>query len=169
MKPPPDALQLGLRLISRRARTASELDLLLRRKQVPEAERKAVVARLRELGYMDDREVARARAQTLISKGNAPRLAARKLSRQGVTGEDARAAVDEAAGGAGEAELVARALQKRLRGRAPRDEKERQRIFRALLAKGHRASHVAAALKLGEAALLAEGQGEGDDEGSADD
>ena len=155
-----EPLQVALRILARRPRTELELDLALRRKQVPEADRKVVVARLRELGYMDDRELARVRAQSLLANGTAPRLAARRLSAQGVAAGDVHSAVAEAAGGASEAALVALALQKRLRGRAPRDEKERQRIFRALLAKGHRASQVARALEM---------KWEGDDDASADD
>ncbi len=97
---------------------------------------------------MDDREVARGRARTLLARGEAPRQAARRLQAQGVAAADARGAVDEATEGASEAELVANALQKRLRGRAPRDQRERQRVFRALVAKGHRPAAVALALKL---------------------
>lgn len=141
-------LQVGLKLVARRARTERELDQALTRAKIEKEARVEVLARLRELGYMDDREVARGRARTLLSRGEAPRKATRRLLNQGVAAEDARGAVDEAAEGASEAELVARALEKRLRGRAPRDDRERQRVFRALIAKGHRPAAVAQALKL---------------------
>jgi SOS response regulatory protein OraA/RecX len=58
----------------------------------------------------------------------------------------ARAAVGEAARGSSEAELLERELHKVLRGRAPAGEKERRRVFRALVAKGHRPAQVARAL-----------------------
>ena len=48
--------------------------------------------------------------------------------------------------GASETELLARALHRVLRGRAPAGDKERRRAFRALVAKGHRPSQVAGAL-----------------------
>ncbi len=95
---------------------------------------------------MDDRETARARARTLIERGTGPRLAERKLAAQGIADQDARSAVDEAKGEAGEDELAARALQRRLRGRTPRDEKEKRRLLRALIAKGHRPGAAARAL-----------------------
>src|SRR6266852_3683766 len=112
------------------------MDKALAKAGVAEAERAEAVARLRELGYMDDLEVARARARTLLGRGAAPRLAERRLGEQG----------GEAAEGATEAELLDRALQKMLRGRAPAGDKERRRAFRALVAKGHCPAQVARAL-----------------------
>ncbi|HKC61901.1 MAG TPA: RecX family transcriptional regulator [Myxococcales bacterium] len=135
-----------MRLLARRAYTAMEMDKALERAGVPEGERAEAVARLRELGYMDDLEVARARARTLLGRGAAPRLAERRLGEQGVEAAQASAAVGEAAEGATEAELLDRALQKMLRGRAPAGDKERRRAFRALVAKGHCPAQVARAL-----------------------
>jgi len=86
---------------------------------VSEGERADAVARLRELGYMDDVEVARGRARTLLGRGAAPGLAERRLGEQGVGAAQARAAVVEAAQGASEAELLERALHKMLRGGDP--------------------------------------------------
>ncbi|HEX9603783.1 MAG TPA: RecX family transcriptional regulator [Myxococcales bacterium] len=141
-------LDRALRLLARKAHTALEMDKALAKAGVSEAERAEAVARLRELGYMDDLEVARARARTLLGRGAAPRLAERRLGEQGVGAAQARAAVGEAAQGATEAELLERALQKMLRGRAPAGDKERRRAFRALVAKGHRPAQVARALGL---------------------
>ena len=124
------------------------MEAALERAGLSEAERQGAVARLRELGYMDDLEVARARARTLLARGAAPRLAERRLSEQGVASAKARAAVGEAAEGASEAELLGRALRKVLGGRAAAGEKERRRAFRALVAKGHRPAQVARALGL---------------------
>jgi len=135
-----------MRLLARRAYTAMEMDKALERAGVLEGERAEAVARLRELGYMDDLEVARARARTLLGRGAAPRFAERRLGEQGVEAAQASAAVGEAAEGATEAELLDRALQKMLRGRAPAGDKERRRAFRALVAKGHRPAQVARAL-----------------------
>ena len=139
-------LDRALRLLARRAYTAAEMEAALERAGVSERERAEAVARLRELGYMDDLEVARARARTLLGRGAAPRLAERRLGEQGVAAAQARAAVGEAAQGASEVELLERALRKVLRGRAPGGDKERRRAFRALVAKGHRPAQVARAL-----------------------
>ena len=135
-------------MLARRPYTQHELHAALSRAGVGEADRESALARLRELGYMDDLEVARGRARTLLERGAAPRLAERKLGEQGVGAAQARVAVDEAAQGANEPELLARALRKVLRGRAPASDKERRRAFRALVAKGHRPSQVASALGL---------------------
>lgn len=142
------ALDRALRLLARRPYTQQELRAALAKAGVADSERESAVARLRELGYMDDLEVARARARTLLERGAAPRLAERKLGEQGVGAAQARAAVGEAAEGASEAELLAAAVHKLLRGRAPAGDKERRRAFRALVAKGHRPSQVAGALGL---------------------
>ena len=151
-KPEPTPVEKALRLLARRSRTALELDRALARAKVPAEERKAALARVRELGYMDDRALANSRARTLIGRGEAPRMAARRLAMQGVSREDARDATAEAADGASEDELVRRALERKLRGRKPPaadpagDNKERQRLFRFLLGKGHRAAAISKAL-----------------------
>lgn len=142
-------LDRALKLLARRAYTALEMDKALEGAGTSEAERAETLARLRELGYMDDLEVARARARTLLGRGAAARLAERRLSEQGVDAAQARAAVGEAAEGATEVELLERALRGMLRGRAPAGDKERRRAFRALVAKGHRPSQVARALGIG--------------------
>ena len=140
------ALDKALRLLARKARTEKEMEAALDKAGVPEGERAEAVARLRELGYMDDLEVARTRARTWLERGAAPRLAERKLGEQGVGVAEARAAVGEAAQGASEMELVERALRRVFRGRAPAGDKERRRAFRALVAKGHRPAQVARGL-----------------------
>jgi regulatory protein len=142
------AFDRAVKLLAMRARTEAELDRALARANIPEAERKSALARLRELGYMDDREVARSRARGSIGRGEGPRLAALRLSAQGVKPADARSAIEEARGEADDDELAARALQKRLKGRQPKDAREKQKLLRALIAKGHRPGAAAKALGL---------------------
>jgi regulatory protein len=148
-------LERALELLAMRSRTELELDRALERAKVSAADRKAVLARLRKLRYMDDREVARGRARTLIERGDAPRLAARRLVAQGIAPLDAQAAVAEASGEADDEELARKALQRRLRGRQPADEREKRRLLRALIAKGHKPGPAARALGI---------EWEGDDE-----
>ena len=140
------ALDRALALLGRKAYTNTEMDEALAKSGVSEEERQSAVARLRELGYINDLEVARVRARALLERGAAPRFVERRLGEQGVGAAQARAAVGEAAQGANETELLARALRKVMRGQAPADDKERRRAFRALVAKGHRPSLVAGTL-----------------------
>src|SRR2546421_11261400 len=85
-------LDRALGLLARKARTEREMELALEKAGVSAGERAEAVARLRELGYMDDLEVARTRARTLLGRGAAPRLAGGRLGGEGGGG---------AAGGAG--------------------------------------------------------------------
>jgi regulatory protein len=155
-------LDLAMKLLGLRSRTEQELSQALLRRGVSEEDAKAAVARLRELRYMDDREVAATRAKSSIDRGEAPRLVLRRLSRQGVSDEVARAAAEEARGGQSDDELAARALQRKLRGRtlpAGNDEREKRRLARQLIAKGHRP---------GAAARAAGIEWDGEDDGSED-
>ena len=142
------AVEKALELLARRSRTALELDRALARARVSADDRKLALARLRELGYMDDRELARSRARTLIERGEGPRLALRRLESQGIAPEDAQAAVAEAKGEATDEALARAALRRRLRGRTPRDAAEQRRLLRWLIAKGHRPATAAKALEM---------------------
>ena len=142
------AVEKALKLLAVRSRTVLELDRALDRAKISAEDRKLALARLRELGYMDDREVARGRARTLIERGEGPRVIARRLESQGIAKEDARAAVAEAKGAAGDDELALRALRRKLRGRTPRDDAEKRRLLRGLIAKGHKPAAAARALEM---------------------
>lgn len=141
------AFDRAVKLLAARARTERELDAALERAGYADTDRHSALARLRELRYLDDRETARQRARSRVGQGDAPRLAARKLVAQGVEKAAAGEAAAEAAEGLGEDELVARALRRKLRGREPpRTDREKQRLLRALIAKGHRPGAAAKAL-----------------------
>jgi regulatory protein len=147
----PKPLDLAMKLLGLRSRTELELLRALARAKVSPADAKAAVARLRELRYMDDRQVAAARARSLIERGDSPRMVVQRLARQGISGPDARAAAEEAREGAGDDELAVRALRRKLRGRTPpaeNDEREKRRLLRSLIAKGHRPGSAARALNI---------------------
>ena len=151
-----------MRLLGLRSRTEHELLQGLKRRGVADEDAKAAVARLRELRYMDDREVAATRAKSSIERGEAPRLVLRRLERHGVSEEVAREAAEEARAGQSDDELAARALQRKLRGRAPaaeNSEREKLRLVRALIAKGHRPGAAARAVGI---------EWTGEDDGSED-
>jgi regulatory protein len=147
-KPPPDAVQKSLSLLGRRQRTAKELDQALARAKIPQEQREAAVARMRDLGYIDDPATAATRATRLIGRGESPLRVQQRLRSQGIAGEEARAAAAEAAAGKSPVELAAQALSQRLRGRKIEGPKERERLLRWLVSKGHRPSAAAGALKL---------------------
>jgi regulatory protein len=156
-------LELAMRLLGLRSRTEHELLQALTRRGVAEEDAKAAVARLRELRYMDDREVAATRAKSSIDRGEAPRMVLRRLERHGVSGEVAREAAEEARAGQSDDELAAKALQRKLRGRSPSakndGEREKRRLMRGLIAKGHRPGAAARAVGL---------EWDGEDDGSED-
>jgi len=141
------ALDAALKLLAARGRTEAELRRALLSRDYPGGEVESAVARVRELGYLDDSEVARARARSLLGRSAAPRLAARRLEAQGIDPALARAAVLGEAGEEGEAGLLERAVQRRVKGRKL-DEKEKQRVFRSLVQKGFSPSAVARKLGL---------------------
>ena len=147
-KPPPNGIEKALSLIARRQRTARELDQALARVKVPAEERAAAVARMRELGYIDDPATAAARAKRFIGRGESPLRVQQRLRSQGVNGQDAKAAATEAAAGQSPEALARQALAARLRGRPVKDQKDRERLLRWLVSKGHRPSAAAQAVKM---------------------
>ena len=147
-RPEPTAIERALKLVAIRERTGRELEQALFRAKVPAAERQAALARMRELGYIDDAATAAARAKRLVSRGESPRKIQLRLRSQGVDAGAAKEAATAAAEGASEDELAARAVQQKLRGRKLKDLREKERVLRALVQKGHRPSAVAKALSL---------------------
>jgi SOS response regulatory protein OraA/RecX len=91
------AVEKALLLLARKSRTEMELDSALERSRFSPEDRKSALARMRELGYIDDRELARQRARSLLERGKKPWFVARKLEAQGVPREEARAAAAEVA------------------------------------------------------------------------
>jgi regulatory protein len=141
------AIDAALKLLAARSRTEAELRRALETRGYVPDDLEAAVARLRELGYLDDGEVARSRARSLLGRGASPRLAERRLEAQGIVTAQARRAVEEEAGERGEAGLLERALERRLKGREV-NQAEKQRVFRSLVQKGFRPSAVARALRI---------------------
>ena len=138
------AFERAVKLLAARQRSEAELRRALA--DFPAGEVESALARVKDLGYINDGETARVRARTRVGRGEAPRLAAKKLAAQGIAEATAREAAADAAEGAGEDELAARALRQKLRGRQPASEREKIRLLRALIAKGHRPSAAAKAL-----------------------
>lgn len=91
------AIEACLRLLSIRARSRKELRLALARKGFAEPHQEAALARLTELGYVDDARFARDRAGALLRRGRlGPRAVLERLCAHGLSEEQARGALSEA-------------------------------------------------------------------------
>jgi len=150
------AMEVALGALARRARSAAEIDAFLRRKGYGATDIAGVVARLKELGYVDDAQYALSLATRLAAeRGWGPRRVREELARRGVTGEIVEAALERAAEeGAGPAASLDRALEKLIRRHGvPRERREQNRIRAALLRRGFSPEDVSGALaSLGSAA-----------------
>ncbi len=140
----------GLAMLARRELCEMQVrDRLARREHSPEAIDGAV-ARLRSTGALDDRRVAlsRARSEARVKSRGRSRIL-RALEALGIAPEVAAAAVDEVFQAVDEAELLERALTRRLRGPAPsiRDPAHFRRLHQQLVRQGFQPSAVVAALK----------------------
>jgi len=125
--------------LARRSRSASELRIWLAQRRYPKAEIARAVARMRELGYLDDAEYAATFAvHKAASRGWGPDRVRQELARRGVESEIIEEALARAAEqGASPSANIGRALAKyvRLHG-VPRDLKGRGRLVAALRRQG---------------------------------
>lgn len=147
-KPPLDgagleraALAYAARYATTRAKLADYLRRKLRERGWAEAHQppvEALVARLAELGYVDDRAFASAKASALARRGYGARRVADALKAAGIEAEDAREASASAEEGAWEAAL--RYAERRRIGpfaATALDRPGREKAYAALLRAGH--------------------------------
>lgn len=141
-----EAEERALRYLSHRARSRAELERYLRRKGYEEPIAARVLARLEELGYVDDRTFAEAHVRDRIRlkpRGRFKLLM--ELREKGVAEADAGAAIEAAFRemDVTERELLERCARKRWRARRTDDpEKLRRRISGYLRRRGFRGSEV---------------------------
>jgi regulatory protein len=83
----PDALDVAVRALRSRDRSASELAARMDERGVTPAARDDALERLRSLGYVDDARYARSRAAALAARGAGDRLIVDDLERRGVAAE----------------------------------------------------------------------------------
>jgi regulatory protein len=128
------ALGQALRALARGPKSRSEIEAALARRGHDAATIAGVVARLDELGYLDDALVADAVARGAERKHLGSRRVARTLGRRGV----AREVVERTARASGATDLErARAfVARRFPGGIGRERAERQRATRLLFARG---------------------------------
>jgi regulatory protein len=136
-------------MLARRELTVEGVRSRLRDREYSDSEISAAVDRLLETGALDDARVARAYARTAAAvKGRGRLRVVRELHAMGVARQTAAEAVAEVFGDLDERTMIARALQKKLRGRTKlRDDGERARLYQFLMRQGFSTAAVAAALR----------------------
>ena len=146
---PDTAYLTSLKLLARRELSVEALRARLRDRDYPDAEIAAAIEHLLETGALDDRRVARAFARTAAQvKGRGRVRVVRELQAMGIDRGTAAEAVAEVFGDVDERSLVAKAIQKRLRGRRKvADRAERARLYQYLMRQGFSPAAIAHALR----------------------
>ena len=139
VEPKRDAFIVALTLLSARELSETQLRARLTRRQHDPHDIDQAIARLKRDRTLDDRRVARAvaRMESGIKHRGRVRVM-QKIRQAGIAASIAEEAVNEVFEDVDENELLTRALDRRLRGKAPRDldERSRARVVRGLMAQG---------------------------------
>lgn len=131
--------QRAIKLLSAKSRSIAELrERLLEGKRTTEVAVEEVIARLREYGYLDDERFAFGYASLKVRQRPIGRARLeRDLMFKKVTREVAGEALDLLFAETSEADLIDRAIEKRLRLRGrPKDRTEAKKLFDHLLRQG---------------------------------
>jgi regulatory protein len=145
----PSAYLDGLKLLARRELSVHEVRERLLHREHSRDDVQAAIEQLLETGALDDGRVARAYARTAAGvKGRGRLRVMRELLAMGIANDVAAEAVADVFGELDERSLIARALQKKLRGR-PRviDRAEHARLYQYLMRQGFTPAGVVAALR----------------------
>ena len=139
----------ALHLLARRELSVAECRSRLADKDHSGDDIDAAIAHLIETRALDDDRVARAYARTALSvKGRGRLRVQRELQEKGIDRDIAAAALGEVFGDTDERAMVARAIQKRLRGRTVlKDRAESARLYQHLMRQGFTPAAVLAALR----------------------
>ena len=138
----------ALKLLARRELSVEGVRARLRDRDYSDDEIAAAIAHLQDTGALDDGRVARAYARTAASvKGRGRLRVVRELLAMGIERHLAAEAVAEVFGDLDERALIARAIQKKLRGRRRiKDAAERARLYQHLMRQGFTPAAVVHAL-----------------------
>ena len=144
-----DAYTDALRLLAGRELSVSRCRARLLDRDHAPADVDQAIERLVEDGSLNDARVARAYARTAVTvKGRGRLRVARELQELGVARDVAAAALAHVYGELDERSLVARAVQKKLRGRAkPSTPADFARIYQHLLRQGFSPSAASAEVR----------------------
>ena len=139
MEPRPDAFSVALTLLSARELSEAQLRSRLTRRKLDPDDIDKTITRLKADGTLNDRRVAvaLARMESAIKHRGRARVL-QKVRQAGIDGDIAEDAVREVFQDVDEGALLDRALDRRLRGKSPRDldDRGRARIVRGLAAQG---------------------------------
>lgn len=132
------ALKLSYQHLTKRDRTISEVRAHLEKREIDEASVTGALAELVEFGYLDDeRYAARFVEDKRRLEGWGHLRIEQGLRRTGVDREIADRAVAADPLRGDEADLAVETLEQRLGGRAPEDDRGRQKALRLLATKGY--------------------------------
>ena len=136
-------------MLARRELSVEGVRARLHDRGFPADEIDAAIARLLESGALNDARVARAHARTAaIVKGRGRLRVMRELQHMGIPADVAAEALGDVFGELDERSLIARALQKKLRGRTKlTDPNEYGRLYQYLMRQGFSPAGVVAALR----------------------
>ena len=139
----------ALHLLSRRDLTVAECRARLLDRDHPPDEVERAIGHLLESRGLDDARVARAHAKTAAGvKGRGRHRVARELAARGIDRDVVAQAVGEVFGEIDERALVAKAIERKLRGRrAILSQPEQARLYQHLLRQGFSPGVVSAALR----------------------
>jgi regulatory protein len=139
----------ALKLLGRRELSVAQLRARLADRGFPADDVERAVALLLENGSLDDTRAARAYARTALAvKGRGRLRVQRELAAMGIARDVAAAVLGEVFGETDERTLIARALQKKLRGRTKlTGPAEFARLYQYLMRQGFSPAGVAAALR----------------------
>lgn len=132
------AMSRALHYIGYRARSVREVADRLRRYGHGEGTVEAVLERLGQLGYLNDREFARLKAGERAARRYGPRRISDELRRSGVDAEVARSALEESFRNTDERGAAFAAAARRYNKRGTRDdaEAEARRVYGFLMRRG---------------------------------
>ena len=88
-------IELAVRALRTRDRSAAELDARLARRGVGDAEREQTLETLERIGYVDDERFARTRAEQLAARGSGDALIRHDLESRGIADEAVEDALAE--------------------------------------------------------------------------
>lgn len=135
--PPRKPLDLAVRMLARRPLSEAEVALRLERKGVPPPEAAGTVARLRELGLLDDGGLCRRLASSCQeARRYGPAKIARYLAARRFPRSLVESALREVSPAAAVAEAAAAALRKRFPGGIPPGRDGAARAYRFLAGRG---------------------------------
>ncbi len=134
----PLAMNLALHSLGYRARSARELRERLSRAGYAGETVSGILARLEELGYLNDEEFARNAARDKVRKRYGPRRIYEELRRAGLDEEFAQGVVEEEFAGRSELEEARAAVQRRYNA-GERSDAQARRVHGFLMRRGYSA------------------------------